>query len=213
MWRVPTPTRAKTGERPPPFFATVVEGVRALPANLALVSILGVTVFVDFFHFSFVPIVQVIAGRVDATPSMTGTITGATGVGMMVGSYWVAARQPHRGRAYVFGSMAAFVLLLGFAVVPSYPVIVASAFAAGVAMGLFGSTQIALAASSTTAELRGRAMGLLSMAIGALPLGMYALGELAQAVGAPTALVAFNLAGLAGLALWVKLRPEVLSLR
>ena len=213
MWRVPTPPRVVTAERPPPFFTTVAEGFRALPANLALVSILGVTVFVDFFHFSFVPIVQVIAKQVHATPSKTGMITAATGIGMMIGSYWVAKTQPHRGRSYVVGSMAACLLLLGFATVRSYPVIVVSALAAGVAMGLFGSTQIALAITSTTAEMRGRAMGLLSMAIGALPLGMYALGELAQAIGAPKALVTFNLAGLAGLVAWVRLRPEVLSLR
>ncbi len=87
------------------------------------------------------------------------------------------------------------------------------ALAAGVSMGLFGSTQTALAITSTSAELRGRAMGLLSMAIGALPVGMYALGELAQAVGPTAALVTFNVAGLAGLAVWVKIRPEVLSVR
>jgi hypothetical protein len=80
-------------------------------------------------------------------------------------------------------------------------------------MGLFGSTQTALAITSTSAEMRGRAMGLLSMAIGALPLGMYALGELAQAVGASAALVIFNLAGLVGLLVWVRVRPEVLSVR
>lgn len=200
-------------ETSPRFFATVAEGFRMLPTNLALVSILGVTVFVDFFHFSFVPIVQVIGKRVDASPSAIGMITAATGIGMMIGSYWVAARQPHRGRAYVYGSMAACLLLLGLAMVPNYPVIVLSALCAGVAMGLFGSTQIALAITSTTPEMRGRAMGLLSMAIGALPLGMYALGEAAQAIGAPAALVVFNLCGLVGLIVWVRVRPEVLSLR
>ncbi len=216
MWRVPSPERAApvpaAGSRPS-FFSTVADGFRALPANPALVSILGVTVFVDFFHFSFTPIIQVIAKRVDATPSMTGLIAAATGLGMMIGSYWVAARRPHAGKAYVFGSMAACVLILGLATVPRYPVIVASAFTAGLAMGLFGSTQTALAITSTSDEMRGRAMGLLSMAIGALPVGMYALGELAQKVGAPTALVVFNLTGFIGIAVWVKLRPEVLSVR
>jgi len=46
-----------------------------------------------------------------------------------------------------------------------------------------------------------------------LPVGMYALGELAQAVGAPTALVIFNVAGFVGLLVWLRLRPEVLSVR
>lgn len=42
---------------------------------------------------------------------------------------------------------------------------------------------------------------------------MYALGEAAQAIGAPAALVVFNLCGLVGLIVWVRVRPEVLSLR
>jgi MFS family permease len=220
MWRVPStvrepvPTPAGAGdERPPPFLRSVADGLRALPANPTLVSILGVTVFVDFFHFSFFPIVPVMGDRLDASPSMIGLISAASGVGMMAGSLWVAARQPHRGRAYVAGSVVACTLLLGFATFRSYFVVVLFALGAGVAMGLFGSTQTALAITSTSAEMRGRAMGLLSMAIGALPLGMYALGELAQAVGAPTALVIFNLAGLVGLLVWVRLRPEVLGVR
>ena len=220
MWRVPSPTHppgpapaVRSGEPRPSFLRAVADGFRALPGNLTLVSILGVTVFVDFFHFSFFPIVPVIAERLEASPFRTGLLSAASGVGMMAGSLWVAARQPRRGLAYVAGSMGACLLLLGFAVFHSYPVVVLFALGAGVAMGLFGSTQSALAITSTSAEMRGRAMGLLSMAIGALPLGMYALGELAQAVGAPAALVIFNLAGLVGLLVWVRLRPEVLGVR
>ena len=223
MWRVPS-TGGVGAERQatvdphgppplPPFLHTVLEGVRALPTNLTLVSILGVTVFVDFFHFSYFPIVQVMAKRVDASPTMTGMISAAAGLGMMIGSLWVALRSTHRGRSYAGGSLAACGLLIGFAVLPRYWAMVGFAGGAGVAMGFFGSTQTALAITSTSAEMRGRAMGLLSMAIGALPIGMYALGELAQAVGAPAALVIFNVAGLLGLLAWLRVRPEVLQVR
>ncbi len=221
MWQLPTPARPAVALTPtaaapaatPSFAQTVLEGFRALPANLTLVSILGVTVFVDFFHFSYFPIVPIMGKTVDASPSMIGLISATAGMGMMAGSLWVANRQPHRGRAYSFGSIAACALLVGFALAPSYWLMVAFAGGAGVAMGFFGATQTALAITATSAELRGRAMGLLSMAIGALPLGMYGLGEVAQAFGAPVALVAFNLAGLTGLVLWLWRRPEVLSVR
>jgi len=217
MWRVPSPPRAAAtagttaATKPPPFLRTVVDGFRALPGNLALVSILGVTVFVDFFHFAYMPIVQVMGRRVDASPAMIGLLSAAVGAGMMAGSLWVAVRAPHRGRAYVVGSMLACLVLVAFAVVPNYWVMLGSLVLAGTALGLFGSTQTALAITATSAELRGRAMGLLSMAIGALPVGMYALGELAQVVGAPTALVVFNLAGFVGLVVWMRVRPEVWS--
>jgi hypothetical protein len=51
-------------------------------------------------------------------------------------------------------------------------------------------------------------MGLLSMAIGSLPFGMYALGELAERIGVTAAVVAFNVAGLVLLTAWIVLRPE-----
>lgn len=43
----------------------------------------------------------------------------------------------------------------------------------------------AMVMSMVPDELRGRALGLLTMAIGAGPFGMAALGELAEAYGAP----------------------------
>lgn len=39
--------------------------------------------------------------------------------------------------------------------------------------------------TSVAPELRGRALGLLSTAIGVLPLGMIALGEVAEIIGRP----------------------------
>lgn len=53
-------------------------------------------------------------------------------------------------------------------------------------------------------------MGLLSMAIGMLPLGMMALGEVAEAFGPKSALLTSNLVGLVGLALFIWRRPQVL---
>ena len=47
------------------------------------------------------------------------------------------------------------------------------------------------------------------MAIGALPVGMFVLGELAERFGASTALVANVSAGAVVLALWVRTHPEV----
>ena len=62
-------------------------------------------------------------------------------------------------------------------------------------------------------ELRGRALGLLTMAIGAGPFGMAVLGELAERHGAAAALVAFALAGFAGQMAWLAMRPEALWIR
>ncbi len=194
------------------FRQTVAEGFRALPANPALVSILGVTLIVNLFHFSYFPIVTVIAKRVDATPFLTGLLAASTGIGMAIGAFAVAALRPRRGRIYCAGAAAAFVIVIGFALFRSYGLVFASLLVASIGTGCFGAMQSALVITAVPDELRGRAMGLLSMAIGGLPVGMYLLGEVAQHVGAPTALVLSNLAGLVTLGVFLAWRPQVLHI-
>jgi MFS family permease len=207
MWSVPSVEGTHTPAAEP-FLRALTSGFRALPQNLTLVSILGVTVIVDFFCFSYAPLIQVVGVRLGATPVGIGLLATSTGVGMMFGSLWVAAAQPHRGHAYLAGSVIAMGFLFGFVLFDSYGWVLASLFASSVGFGLFGATQGALTITAADAAMRGRAMGLLSMAIGSLPFGMYALGELAERIGVTAAVVAFNVAGLVLLTAWIVLRPE-----
>ncbi len=191
-----------------PFLRSVAAGFRSLPGNPTLVSILGVTVTVNLFHFPFFPIVQVIGERLGASPSGIGALSAATGVGMMMSGLFVATANPHRGRVYVWGPATAMVVMLGFALFREYVLVLLSLFVAAVGLGFFGSTQGALIMTSVPDAMRGRALGLLSTAIGSLPIGMYALGELAEAVGAPAAVIAFNVTGLVVLLAWTFWHPE-----
>ena len=200
------PAHPRAGE---PFLKSVVAGFRSLPGNPALVSILGVTVTVNLFHFPFFPIVQVIGERLGASPSAIGGLSAATGVGMMLSGLWVATASPHRGRVYVYGPATAMVVMLGFALFQHYTLVLLSLLIAAVGLGFFGSTQGALIMTSVDDAMRGRALGLLSTAIGSLPIGMYALGELAEAIGASAAVIAFNVTGFVVLIAWTTWHPEV----
>ena len=99
-----------------------------------------------------------------------------------------------------------------FALGRNYWFVLISIVASGVGSGFFGSTQSALVVAAAPEHLRGRALGLLSMAIGALPVGMYLLGELAERTGASAALVITVSAGVVALALWVRTHPELLRM-
>ena len=55
-------------------------------------------------------------------------------------------------------------------------------------------------------------MGLLSMAIGALPVGTFVLGEVAEPLGAPLAVVLMASLGLVALILWVATHNQVLRM-
>ncbi len=207
------PHRRATAPPPAePFLHSVVSGFRELPKNPALVSILGVTISVNLFHFPFFPIVQVIGERLGASAAGIGLLAGSTGIGMMVSGLWVATVHPHRGRIYVWGSALAMVAILGFALAASYPVALVSLLVGAAGLGLFSSTQGALVMTSVSESFRGRALGILSTAIGSLPIGMYALGEVAEMVGAPAAVVGFNAIGFFVLVVWILRHPEVLRL-
>jgi MFS family permease len=218
--RVPASALSMTVTAPVPgpsggrasFTAEVAEGLRSLGSTPLLLSILGVTALTNFFHFAYFPIVPVIAERVGADGFMAGLLAAATGFGMAMGSTFVLARRPHRGVAYVVGASGAFLLLNGFALFDRYLFVYLSLLAASAFVGVFGATQSVLVMTAADPAMRGRALGMLSMAIGCLPLGMYGLGELAEVVGAPAAVVTANVVGLGCLWAFLAWRPQVLRL-
>ena len=95
-----------------------------------------------------------------------------TGFGMITGSLvtarWGAGRW---GLAYTFGVFVAMAMLIVWALSPNVGVAVLTLYLASCGSGLFAATQSTLVLTTVSEEMRGRAMGLLSMAIGALPVG------------------------------------------
>ncbi|WP_420436723.1 MFS transporter [Candidatus Poriferisodalis sp.] len=190
--------------------AELRDGLRLARTNRSLLSILGVTVMANFFMFAYFPAVQLIGDEVNATASQIGIIGSMTGFGMITGSLvtarWGAGRW---GLAYTFGVFVAMATLIVWAMSPNVLVAVITLYVASCGSGLFAATQSTLVLTAVSEEMRGRAMGLLSMAIGALPVGTYVLGEIAQQLGARAAVVLMASLGLAGMTLWLLIRPEV----
>lgn len=208
--RAPAKLRKTTSDSP---IADLREGLAAARRNQGLLSILGITVIANFFLFSYFPIIPVIADDLGAGPFLVGVLAAGTGLGMMTGSLVFARTAPRRrGRVYVGGVIAGMAFLLPFALAVNFGFTLAALICSGVGSGLFGSTQSTLVIESVDDAMRGRALGLLSMAIGALPIGMYVLGESAERFGVTPALMTSAIAGLVVLGLWLKRRPEVLAM-
>jgi predicted MFS family arabinose efflux permease len=206
----PVPTIA-TG--PPGSLAALRQGVALLRSEPALISVLGVTAAVNFFYFSFTPLVQRFGQLLGADAFATGLLASMTGFGMMTGSALVARFQPRRrGLVYLAGSLGAMVLLIPFTRATTIGVAMFFLLVSGIGMGMFGSTQGTLVLTAVDDEVRGRAMGLLSTAIGVLPAGMIALGELAEVWGARDAVLASVLTGIVLCCLWVALWRQVIGL-
>lgn len=184
-----------------------------LTRHPGLISILGVTVIANFFLFAYFPIIPVIAEDLNASPFQVGLLAGGTGIGMMTGSLLMARMTPRRrGVAYLAGLVVAFGFLVLFAIGTSYWFVFAAIVASGIGSGVFGATQSTLVVAAVPEAARGKALGLLSMAIGGLPLGMYVLGEVAEATSPTTALLINAVGGVAVLGAWVIFRPEVVSM-
>ncbi len=210
MWRVGPVARHGDAAPGTSLRQNVIEGARLVRVSADLRSILGVTMVVNVFMFSFLPMVPVFAERMELSAFETGLLGSATGTGMMLGSLAVAVGMPRRrGLVYLAGSFTALAFLLGLPLANELAVAYPSVLVSGIGGGLFGATQSALVMSVAADDVRGRAMGMLSMAIGGLPFGILALGVVAEMVGPSAALLSGLSLGLLALVLWVTLQPPV----
>ena len=188
----------------------LTEGIRAVRRSDALIGVLGVTVIFNLFYFSFMPLIPVFARGMEVNALLAGVLAAATGFGMMAGSILLAGlRLRRRGLLYVLGSAAALLFLAAFALLPWYPLALLLLAAAGVCSAAFATMQGVLVMEAAGPEMRGRAMGVLSMAIGSLPFGMIGLGLVAQATSPSVAVVASVVLGMVTLALWLMRYPAV----
>lgn len=212
LWRVPpsTPKLGRAGDLRSAG-RDLAEGVRLVRRYPVVVSVLGVTIVANGFLFSYFPIVQRLGDRMDVDAALIGLLAGTSGLGMMTGSLIVAKWKPaRRGLVYVGGTLTTALLLVPFALTAWYPGAVALLYLASVGAGFFASTQSVLVMVAVPEAVRGRALGLLSMSIGALPVGMIVLGELAERIGAPAAVAASAATGAVLLVLWQWRHPAAL---
>jgi len=206
---VPIPARKLTSTVRPNFRKDIGEGLRYVRGHAALVSILGTTIIMNTFHFSFMTMVPVFADRLEVNALLTGILASAMAGGSMVGTLFIARGLPFgRGAAYVGGSMTAMCFLFVFASVAWFPLALLALLLAGVASSGFGTMQSALVMTSADEEMRGRALGLLSMGIGALPFSMTALGLVAQLTSPSIAVMGSVTLGMACMIAWNLARPE-----
>ena len=177
--------------------------------NRTLVSILGVTIVMNAFYFPFTPLVPVFADRLAVDAFWTGVLAGSPALGSIVGTLLIARGiGVPRGRAYVGGSLIALTFLGVFAAANWYPLALLALILAGLGASGFSTMQSALVMSTAADEVRGRALGLLSMCIGILPFGMLALGGAAEAMGPSAGVISGVTLGLVLMLSWTLRRPE-----
>ena len=196
------------------FVAQLRAGIALMRNNPRMVSMLGVTVIQNVFYFSYIPLLPLVAKQYGADAAVVGALSATAGCGQILGGA-VSASGPVRRHGLIFagGAGIALIGLSAFAAAPVLGVAFVALLVAGTGQAGFASMQSLLAVESAPPSERGAALGVLSTAIGALPVGMVLIGVSAEFLGARQALFISALTGLSAL-MWLMSRsPELLAPR
>lgn len=197
-------------------FRNIVEGVRYIRRDSMIVTVLAITVIMNMFAFPYQSMVPVIAERTFGVSStLMGLLISAEGFGATLGALWVASRATPAfySRIYFWGSVLFLLMLLSFSRVPWYGVAIPVLFVAGFGMSGFGTMQSIMVISTTPAEMRGRVLGVLAVTIGTGPVAALAVGAIAEAAGAPMAVMIIAIGGLLLLGVTALVSPNFLKFR
>ncbi|GMU40806.1 MAG: MFS transporter [Chloroflexota bacterium] len=148
-------------------------------------------------------------------PTALGILMSVSGVGGLVGALFAAgiSDYPHKGWLQIVGAIAMLLCFIAFAVTPSfYPALVFLALG-NIGSMIFQVTNNAVIQAQVPDEYRGRVMAVLMMSFGTMPLGVLPLTFAADRWGAPLAVVAAQIIGLAVVLLTVVFSPSVRNLR
>jgi len=118
-------------------------------------------------------------------------------------------RPPAYTRVYLFSSFGFLAGVLGFGLSGWFPLSLGLNFVCGITLAGFAVMQSTIMILAARPEVRSRVMGVLTVCIGAGPLGMLHLGWLADWLGAAAALQVMAVEGLVALALVALIWPEM----
>ena len=207
MASVSSPVAAAAASTRPTISRQLLEAVRVVRDNPTLRAVLLVTIFFNFFATPFMQMVPVIARDVlGLSSTQYGVLAAATGIGAVTGSLVIATARPKKqGDILALGAAFTSLGVLLFAFSGTYALAFAMLFASGVGISGFATMQLALVLNASTPEMRGRAVGVISLGMGSAPFGVLLVGQLAEYLGPQTALGWMAGAGFVVLLiLWVK---------
>jgi MFS family permease len=198
------------------LLAMLREGWRFARGERLIMGALAVTVIVNLWGFAYITMVPVIGElALGLSPVLIGVLMSTEGLGAVIGALLVARYDRPRQYTRIYtGSSAAFLLgVLAFALSTWFPLSLALILFCGIGIAGFAVMQSTITFLAAPAPVRSRIMGLVTVAIGAGPIGMLYVGVLADWLGASAAVVVLALQGLIALGLaawyWPELRRPV----
>jgi MFS family permease len=181
----------------------VIAAARIALAHPLLRLVLGVTIAMNVFGFSYTAILPAFGAiAFSATPVQIGLLAAAEPFGALLAGLGLAFRRgtPPGRLTLLLGSAGFLVVLTCAALAPSLPLAVALLLLGGMGTAAFASLQTGLVMMHAPIEARSRILGLTTTCIGMGPVGVLLVGALADGFGPRTAIALMAMAGLAALA-------------
>jgi predicted MFS family arabinose efflux permease len=181
------------------FFRSIREGLAWLRRDRRMIGVFTITVIFNLFAWPFTSMIPVIGtDYLHLGPKGVGLLASFEGIGGLIGAIIVAtlARPDWYGRIYVGAVSLYLVAVVGFATAPVAPVAALSLFMAGLVGAGFAVMQATLVYRAAPVEMRARLLGVLSVCIGAGPIGFLYLGFLAEMLTPRVAVVALSAQGM-----------------
>ena len=168
------------------IFRNLLNGFRYVRETPAIKAIVWITVVMNFFLFSYPPMVPVMARDVlEVGPMLMGFLQAAEGVGALIGAYLLASalKIKYQGRYFLYGSLLALTALCLFSLSRWYFFSCTTLLSLGLGAAAFATMQSTVVMLEAKADMRGRTLGVVSLAIGAGPIGALLLGAIADSIG------------------------------
>ena len=197
----------------PSVYRNLMEGFRYVRGNDTIMAVVAVTVLMNLLLFPYMQMIPVIARDVlGVGPALMGILMAADGLGALVGAILIASATSisYHGRYYLVGSLIGLLMVLLFSFSRWYGVSLPILIILGLGTSGFGTMQGTIVMLVARDEMRGRALGILTLAIGAGPLGALMVGGIASATSVTFAIGLNAVLGLIFLALVAALMPTLI---
>jgi MFS family permease len=181
--------------------ADLGEGFAFARANTMVLCVLGITVAMNLCGFAYTALVAPIGREVfDVSPALVGVLAAAEPFGCLIGGLVLASWDVRLGdrRQFAGGSALFLAILMVMPFSPAFSLALVLLWIGGFGTAAFSNLQSTLILTAAPPTMRSRLMGLLTVCIGAGPLGLLLIGVLANWFGPRLALVIMATVGLVG---------------
>jgi MFS family permease len=189
----------------------LLEGLSYARTQRVVLAIILITVVMNLMLFPIMQMVPVMARDVlNVGPGLMGVLQSASGFGSFFGSLFLASLTSfnRHGAVFLGGSVLGTLGLLIFSFSHWYGLSFVALLVMGTGVAGFAVMQMTLVMLVSRDEMRGRALGVVSLAIGVSPIGALFIGGLASAIGTANAVTVNAVTGLALLALIGLIMPS-----